>query len=309
MAFQKKYKTLTKHTLKLLGAGESDVVDFKLKPVGLHVDDLVAFANTQHGGEIIIGVAEKKNDDGSQFGEAFGCDLGDDVALQILNKAVSAIPPIAVKLIAENIADKPIIRVLIASSENKPHCTPKGVYTRRDGSRNRPLHPTELLTIFLEAESRAFAERFEESAEAISERLLLLEDSLSSSVDNMASQLGWVDSQLDDTESAMQRASTYSKMAHEEAQDLSLRLRTLFRQDGRADPVFQKVRKEYLDRTIEQLRDNPKLVKAIKSKSKSIQMSAKGTAALELSKDDLQAILIEAFEIISSEKDDKTNEE
>ena len=40
MAFQKKYKVLTKRTAALLEGGESEIVDFKLKPVGLQVEDL-----------------------------------------------------------------------------------------------------------------------------------------------------------------------------------------------------------------------------------------------------------------------------
>lgn len=302
MAFQKKYKHLTKHTLELLELGESASVDFKLKPEGIHVDDLVSFANSIQGGEILVGVSEKKRSDGSQFGHVVGCDLSDDKILQILNKAVSAVPPVSVKLVAENVEAKAMIRIIIPSSANKPHSTPKGVYCRRDGSRNRPLHPNELLAIFLDSESRAFAKRFEESAETISNQLANLESSLSTSIDSMASGLGWVDSQLDDTENAMQKAAAYSKLAHEEASSISARLRELFRQDQRQDPIYENTRAEFLQRTIDQFRNDPNLIEAIKSKPESVQLSAKGKTAVELSKDDLYKIFEEAYKEVTGEK-------
>lgn len=299
MSFIKKNSGLTKRTQKILLAGENQKVDFKLNPNGVHIDDLVAFANTEMGGEIILGVDERKNEDGSQYGVPKGCEPSDEVALQILNKAVTAIPPISVKLFAENTSHHPIVRIVIPTSDNKPHCTPKGVYLRRDGSRNRPIHPPELLKIFLDSESRAFSERFEDAAETITHQLIELQDSLTSSVDGMASQLGWVDSQLGDTESAMQSAAAYAKLGHEEATFISDRLRTLFRQDERDDPVHNKVRADFLESIVSQLQEDPALIETAKENRSSIQLSAKGRAAKELTKTDLEVIFKEAFKQVT----------
>lgn len=286
LSFQRKQPGLTKATASKLASGESEQIDFKRNPAGLTVDDLVAFANTKSGGEILLGVEEESNEDGSQYGVPVGCDLSDEVILQILNKAIAAIPPISVKLFAENTDANAIIRVVIPSSDSRPHCTPKGVYLRRDGSRNRPLHPPELLGIFLESESRAFAKRFETAAETITGQIFELQQSLSSSVEDMAGKLGWVDSQLGNTENAMNTAAAYAKLSHEEAGYISDRLRALFRQDEREDPVQKKTRDEFLESIVKQLNDDPRLIEAAKSGANALQIRAEGRAATELTKDD-----------------------
>jgi len=132
MGLQKRVKALSKATKAFLLAGESERVDFKRTPDGVSTDDLVAFANTDIGGNILIGIEEVAHQDGSQRGHVVGCDVGDQAILQILNKATNCIPPLAIEIHIENLDARPILRIEIPSSENKPHCTPKGVYCRRD---------------------------------------------------------------------------------------------------------------------------------------------------------------------------------
>jgi len=105
--------------------------------------------------------------EGCSSKEKASCDVNDATILQIANKALNCIPPVAIRVHIENLSSLPFLRIHVPSSSTKPHCTPKGVYSRRDGSRNRPLHPGELLKMFLESESRAFAERFESAADRI----------------------------------------------------------------------------------------------------------------------------------------------
>jgi hypothetical protein len=252
MAIEKKSKSLPRATKTLLSGGETEYVDFKRTPDGVHPEDIVSFANSDHGGDILVGVAEEAGEEGSQHGVVVGCDISDGSVLQILNKAISCIPPIAVRLYAENTATKPILRVHIPPSENKPHSTPKGVYCRRDGSRNRPLHPGELLRIFLDNEGRAFAQRFEEAAGMITNELADLQAALDKRIASIGDQLGWAEFKLDDSESTIDTILAYVKHVSEEANDTASRLRALFRQDKRDDPVRAEVRKKLLDEAIEQ---------------------------------------------------------
>lgn len=157
MTIQKRIGGLSKATKEALLAGESEAVDFKKIPGGVSTEDIVSFANTA-GGQLLLGVIEK-NDGNTQTGEVVGCDVGDGAILQLLNRATSCIPPVALKIYTENLDDKPILRVVIPQSNTKPHCTPKGLFLKREGTRNRALHPQELLAIFLQIEASAFARK------------------------------------------------------------------------------------------------------------------------------------------------------
>jgi predicted HTH transcriptional regulator len=162
---KRRYSRIRRTTKQLLLAGESQDVDFKKVVDGLHNDDLIAFANTLAGGTIIIGV-EETGERGSRRSTLVGTDYDDSTILKILNRANSCLPPVPVEIIVENTTAKPIIVVQV-SGRQRPHCSQKGTYLVRDGSRNRALHPQELLNIFLESEANTFANRFSEAAETI----------------------------------------------------------------------------------------------------------------------------------------------
>jgi len=283
--------------MTLLAEGESERADFKRAPDGIGAEDLVAFANTDAGGNILAGIEEIVGADGTQRGAIKGCDVSDATILQVLNKAVSCVPPVAIDVHIENLRAKAILRIAIPPSENRPHCTPKGIYCRRDGSRNRPLHPPELLRMFLEIEARAFADRFESAANKIGKNLKGLETTLQSSIKSMGDQLGWAEFQLGDTESTLGSIQAYIRNLNVEANDTSERLRALFRQDRREDPVRAKVRKELLDQAIKQLSKEQNLVDQFAA-GKTLQISATGKAALELDKDDLSGIITEAIAFV-----------
>ncbi len=293
MGLRRRSKSISALTRSLLSEGESERADFKRSPDGVSVDDLVAFANTDAGGNILVGIEEVTAPDGTQQGVLKGCDVSDLSVLQIFNKAVSCVPPLAIEIHIENLSSKPILRITIPLSENRPHCTPKGVYCRRDGSRNRPLHPAELLRIFLDTEARVFAARFESAANRIATDLSNLEATLESSIRSMGEQLGWAEYKLGDTESILDSILTHIRKVDGTATDSAVRLRALFRQDKREDPVRANARKEMLDRTIEQLSEDLKLLEAIKS-GRAVQLTATGKAAVELDEDDLRSILADA---------------
>jgi Putative DNA-binding domain len=258
MAIKKRIKELSKLTRELLAEGESVRADFKRLPDGISADDLVAFANSEAGGSILAGVDEQVVDK-AQIGIVRGCNVSDASVLQILNKAVSCIPPVSIDVYIENLDDKPILRVDVPPSQTKPHCTPKGIYCRRDGARNRPLHPSELLRLFLDSEATAFAARFEVAAERIMAELSSLESSLDSSIQSMSDQLGWTDSQLGDTESTLSGIQGLVAKLTVNTDKVNSRLRTLFRQDERKDPVREKARLQYVNRRIEEIRKDKAL--------------------------------------------------
>ncbi|MDZ5700212.1 ATP-binding protein [Chelativorans sp. M5D2P16] len=121
---QEAHQNLSKLTRELLAEGESVRSDFKRLPDGISADDLVAFANSEAGGQILAGVDEQVVDK-AQIGVVRGCDVSDATVLQILNKAVSCIPPVSIDVYIENLDDKPILRVEVPPSLTKPYCTPR----------------------------------------------------------------------------------------------------------------------------------------------------------------------------------------
>lgn len=262
MAIKKRIKNLSKLTRELLFEGESGRSDFKRSPDGISADDLVAFANSEAGGHILAGVDEQMVAN-AQVGVVRGCDVSDAAILQVLNKAVSCIPPVSIDIYIENLEDKPVLRIEVPPSQTKPHCTPKGIYCRRDGARNRPLHPSELLSLFLDSEASAFAARFEVAADRITEELGNLESSLDSSIKSMSDQLGWADYQLGDTESTLSAIQGLVAKLTVDTSDANSRLRTLFSQDKRDDPVRQRSRTTYVNKLIQQIREDDALFKHV----------------------------------------------
>ncbi|MER9074460.1 ATP-binding protein [Mesorhizobium sp. M0904] len=297
MPSKKITKTVTADTASLLQAGEGDRADFKRGPDGVSAEDLVAFANAG-GGAILAGVDERAGDGGAQVGVVVGCDVGDGTILQIVNKALGCIPPVAINVSIENDDGKSFLRIDVPTSATKPHCTPRGIYCTRDGRRNRALHPTELLKIFLESEARAFAERFEAAAGRMTKELGQLEASLDASIQSMADQLGWADSKLGDTESALDTIQAYVTRINSETNDVASRLRTIFRQDKRDDPVTERERIKLRDELVDQLLDDRKLLDSIAKGTANFTISAKGKAAEELTKEDLHPIFKDALKIV-----------
>ncbi len=258
MTIKKRIKNLSRLTRQLIAEGESERADFKRAPDGIHADDLVAFANSDGGGYILAGIDEQTIDK-AQVGVVRGCDVSDAAILQILNKAVSCFPPVSIDIFIENLDHKPILRVEVQSSQTKPHCTPKGVYCRRDGARNRPLHPTELLRLFLESEASAFTARFEVASERITEKLSNLQEALDNRIKSMSDQLGWAEFQFSDTESTLDNIQGLIANLTVSANNSNSRLRALFRQDKREDPVRKKARLKYVNALIHHIREDGNL--------------------------------------------------
>src|SRR5438309_11635612 len=107
-------RTISKLTKTLLAEGESERADFKRIPDGISADDLVSFANTDAGGSILVGIDEQRGSGGAQIGVVRGCDVSDATILQITNKALSCVPPIAIEVHIENLGTTPFLRIDVA---------------------------------------------------------------------------------------------------------------------------------------------------------------------------------------------------
>lgn len=303
MGEQKRLKSLSAITRNLIASGEGQLVDFKRAPDGISAEDLVAFANAPEGGTILAGI-EEQIIDGMQTGRVIGCDVSDNTILQILNKAIGCFPPVSVDIVLENLNEKPILRISIPASTTKPHCTPKGLYCRRDGSRNRALHPSELLKIFLDTEEQMFATRFKAAADHISESIESLSDSLSETIEEMATQLGWAESNLDDTSNTLGMILSYTKRLSDETDDIATRLRAIFRQDKREDPVRDRELKELTQQLIDQITENKELLSGVLD-GKGLSYKLVGKKAAELTEKDGEIALINAVKTIRNRGDTK----
>ncbi len=306
MSIKRRTQKLSKITRDLLAEGESARADFKRSPDGISVDDLVSFANSRSGGSILAGVDERIAN-GVQTGVVRGCDASDASILQVLNKAVSCIPPVSINIYVENIAQNPILRVEIESSQTKPHCTPRGIYCIRDGARNRPLHPAELLRIFLDNEASEFAMRFESAAVRISNELNDLEQSISKSISSMADQFGWAEYQLDETGDKLDSIQGIAAKAYLESEKANSRLKAIIEQDKREDPVKSKEKLQLFREIVRSIDNDPKLLRSVIA-GKKMQLTVKKDAESDVIREDIDEIVEAALRYVHNRERDKNYE-
>lgn len=163
------FKTIREETQSFLKSPEGKRVDFKYQLTDIR-EDLVAFANSDHRGHILIGVSEVV-EDGKQRGEVVGCDVSDGERLKIMNWTKACDPPVDIELCVENTASTPFFRIDIPPGDHRPYCTDGGKYSVRVDGQTRPLKPAELKSIVAEEEADTFKRRFEKAARGIEERL------------------------------------------------------------------------------------------------------------------------------------------
>jgi len=165
------FDVITKRTKQLLDAEENYEIEFKQSVGGLDSADIVAFANSEHGGTILIGVKEDTGEKNRQRGKIIGCDVGDQERLNILSKSNSCIPKVDMEIYVENLKMKPFFRLEISPGKNKPYCTAGGTYKIRGYGLNEVLDPGRLLSMFLESENDRFLKRFTESTRKLESTL------------------------------------------------------------------------------------------------------------------------------------------
>ncbi|NLM21247.1 MAG: ATP-binding protein [Peptococcaceae bacterium] len=166
------YMSISRKSKALLNRQEGLDVDFKLTVKGVDAIDLVAFANSEKGGTLLVGVAEVEDENSMQKGKIIGCPVGDKERLYILSKAESCVPPVEVNIIIENYARKPFYRIEIPSGKEKPYCTAGGTYKIRGDGRTNTLLPGRLLSLFVEKQSEIFFNRFREATKELGKNII-----------------------------------------------------------------------------------------------------------------------------------------
>ncbi|MGI5901433.1 MAG: helix-turn-helix domain-containing protein [Desulfitobacteriia bacterium] len=157
------YMSITRKSKALLNRQEGLDCDFKLTLKSVEATDFVAFANSERGGTILVGVTEVEDSNGMQRGKVIGCPVGDKERLYILSKTESCVPPVEVNIIIENYSRKPFYRIEIPSGREKPYCTAGGTYKIRGDGRTNTLLPSRLLSLFVEKQSEIFFNCFREA--------------------------------------------------------------------------------------------------------------------------------------------------
>lgn len=118
----------------------------------------------------------------------------------------------------------------------------------------------------------------------------------------MGDQLGWAEYKLSDTGNTLDTVLAYVHTINDQTRDTATRLRTLFRQDKREDPVRAAARKELLNEAVKQLSEDHLLLDQIR-KVGTASFTAKGKPAQELNEDELRSTLAEAITIAINKRE------
>ncbi len=171
-AEQTEFQGLSERAQQLLQQPEGIDIDWK-RDNKVDAVDLVAFANSPHGGVVLLGIEQVEGPNGEQRPQICGCRVGDNAVLEVMNKAKDCLQPIHVRVYTENLGqgNKPFLRVEIPSGDHRPYCTKSGVYTIRSQGRNAALSPPQLLAILMEVEGQKFIDNFRRATEEMSKSL------------------------------------------------------------------------------------------------------------------------------------------
>ena len=256
----KTLKTLSRDTKRLLLGSESEAVDFKQTAKSITADDLVAFANSEAGGTILIGVEETNDTGGQEFGKIIGHEIGDAQILLLLGKAQSCHPPVRIDIQFENTNRKAIIRLDIPTGESRPHCTEKGTYVVRKGSRNAGLRPQQLLSIFMEAEAAAFAKRFSQATDEMKFQMIGLARTVENLEGIVEDKINEIASTLSSAEDGVDTATIELEELSQSSDESALRLRSILDHLNVEDPIRARQFKQFVGRIARAFEKNPLLI-------------------------------------------------
>lgn len=299
MAYKREYKTLSRRARRLLSMSEGVEVEFKEALSGLEAGDLVAFANSEKGGAILIGVREAKDEKGRQYGEILGCEIGDKAKLKIVNKALSCVPPVQIDIFVENLNDTPFYRIEIPSSTLKPHCTSGGVYKIRSDGRVQPLYPDAILEMFLEREASEFQKRFLEATGELEAALQLALQSvqeikvlIDEKLNEIGSTLEWAEYRVDDTASTIERVERVTSVIKSEISSLQRRAVALLEATGGEDPLKEEAR-ELIRKAIEKAIQSDEILKSRICQKKRVSLSIESPLLKYFSQEELNELFTE----------------
>jgi len=274
-------------------------VEYKQSTAGLEASDIVAFANSKHGGAILVGVKEARKSTGEQYGVVVGCEVGDKARLQILDKALSCQPPVPVEVFVEAEGSAtPFFRIEIPSGSQKPYGTSGGTYKTREDGRLRALTPTDLLGILVERESLLFEERFRKATAQLVDEMKTtagtvadLNKTIKEEVEGISSTLGWTDMKVDDTASDIANTKRIARETSERTEDIERRLISLLAHSKVPDPVKEAARSGLVKQFRQEFKKKPEVLKAI-MEGKSVSLT--GEKINLFTQEELVAMMLEA---------------
>lgn len=292
------FSSLSQRGKALLRRQEGTDVEFKQSTAALESSDITAFANSERGGAILVGVAETKDAAGHQLAQVIGCPTGDKAKLQILDKAMSCLPPVPLEIFVENTRDKPFFRIEIPSGPDRPYATGGGVYKTREDGRVRALAPGDLLRLLLDKEAAVFERRFAGvtadligQLDALQAAVTGVSASIRESVEGIASTLGWTDMKVDDTASDISSTLSLAKAIRDGVKDIEDRIISLLSHSGAPDPVKIAARAALIDSIAAQFRKDPKLLERLKEAK---QFKVSGGKVTLFSSEEMVALVLEA---------------
>jgi predicted HTH transcriptional regulator len=305
------HRGISKRARELLSSGENKFVDYKVSVKGLDAEDLVAFANSKHGGTILIGVREVRAADGRQIGEPVGHPVDDATRLQIMGKALSCSPPVQIEVIIENLNSKPFHRLEIPSGSQKPYATSSGTYKIREHGRNDPLRPEQLLTIFLEREGEEFQKRFKEATARLDKRMVealrsveKLGEDISSEIAEIGSTLGWAEYKAGDAANTIEVVQQRVVALFLEANKQTRRLRAIAKKVDAKDPIRQEAEDAFRKHIMDKLTKSPELINAARE-GKTLSLELEGEFAAELDEEAVKRLFKEAVDALSEKAQSK----
>jgi hypothetical protein len=124
---------------KLLSGEEQRLVAFKPSAAALEAEDLVALANTEDGGTIVLGLEPAPKRRRKAEPTVVGCSLTVATRKAIASLAQACVPPVEVTVSEAVHQRKKLVRIDVAKSDARPHCTASGTYVVRDGDAIVPL--------------------------------------------------------------------------------------------------------------------------------------------------------------------------
>jgi ATP-dependent DNA helicase RecG len=192
----REFSGISERAQQMLQGEEGLEVEFKQSQDSLDIGDIIAFANSPHGGTVLIGIKETQKKDGRQKGIIVGCRVGDKEKLKLVSKINNITPQLTVEIFVENSARRPFYRVEIPSGPLKPYCSSSGEYKIRDDGHVKPLFPETMLEILLDRESEKFRRRFEHSTTALEEAIFRLAKGSKKELDDVEKNLATLNSRI-----------------------------------------------------------------------------------------------------------------
>lgn len=239
------YMSISRKSRALLDRQEGLDADFKLTIKGVESTDLVAFANSERGGTILVGIGEIEDENTMQKGKIIGCSVGDRERLYVLSKAESCVPPVEVNIIIENYARKPFYRIEIPAGKEKPYCTAGGTYKIRGDGRTNTLLPGRLLSLFIEKQSEIFFNRFREATKELGKSMMssnsALQEELHGTLTKILNMEYLVENRLDNIEEGVENTETLSNETAAYFDSLIVGLNKLKDRMGRLEKELAKI--------------------------------------------------------------------